>query len=336
MEDNNIIIRFAELNDFDRIMYFIKSNWNENHILAKNKQLMKYEHVFNKEFRYVLAEDSLSKNIYGICGFIKSNSSDKSDLWTVVWKTIKSPNVMLGIDILKFIKEKTNCRIIASCGINPNTVSIYEFLNYTTGRLNHYYRLADKNKYNVAIINEKKILPVLESKLKLKTINSFHELSSIFYLNKYEERKPYKDFEYIKHRYFEHLKYKYKIYGIDNGKDVIDSILIGREIVQNEVKVFRIVDFIGLDEDLVHVSNSMQELIEDNCYEYIDFYCHGIDHNIMTKAGFTLKDGSDNNVIPNYFEPFEQKNVDINYFTNDNEEFYMFKADGDQDRPNIL
>ena len=41
-------------------------------------------------------------------------------------------------------------------------------------------------------------------------------------------------------------------------------------------------------------------------------------------------------IIPNYYEPFEQKNIDINFSTNIHEGFRMFKGDGDQDRPNSI
>ena len=42
---------------------------------------------------------------------------------------------------------------------------------------------------------------------------------------------------------------------------------------------------------------------------------------------------NDENVIPNYFAPFVQENVEI-FFHAPNEEIVFCKADGDQDRPN--
>ena len=77
----------------------------------------------------------------------------------------------------------------------------------------------------------------------------------------------------------------------------------------------------------------MQNLLNQNNYEYIDFYCEGIEKGILENAGLKLKDATDLNVIPNYFEPFVQENIDIHYFTNYDSSFPIFKADGDQDRP---
>ena len=55
----------------------------------------------------------------------------------------------------------------------------------------------------------------------------------------------------------------------------------------------------------------------------------------MEKAGFTLKSSQTKTVIPEYFSPFERKNITTYIFTNTLDNFRMFKADGDQDRPNI-
>ena len=61
-------------------------------------------------------------------------------------------------------------------------------------------------------------------------------------------------------------------------------------------------------------------------------YEKGVDSNILQKAGWIKLDETDN-IIPNYFSPYEQINVDINYCTSD-ENIVLFRGDGDQDRPN--
>ena len=335
-KNQNLTIRFAQPNDINRISTFIHDNWNKNHIMAKSQEILKYYHFINKDFRFVLAEDTITQKIYGICGYIQSNENNKSDLWTVIWKTIKSPNIMLGLDIFNFIKNETGCRIISSCGINPATIPIYEFMNFYTGKLDHYYRLNDKINYNIAVVNNKILKKVENTNYKIITFDCFDELTKKFDFSKYKNRKPYKDKFYLKYRYFNHTIYKYKILGIKNTDDVINSILVGREICIHSTKILRLVDFIGIDSDLGQISYELDRLIQNNDYEYIDFYCHGIDKEIMKNSGMNLRTETDVNIIQNYYEPFEQKNVDIYYFTSDDDRFYMFKADGDQDRPSIL
>ena len=51
-----------------------------------------------------------------------------------------------------------------------------------------------------------------------------------------------------------------------------------REIDYKGTKICKIVDFIGMDEDISEISTAIEELIHRNNYEFIDFYCIGIDH----------------------------------------------------------
>lgn len=331
-------IREANMNDFYKILEFIKNYWDGNHIFVKHPELMKYQHIINNQLTYIIAEDIYTKNICAICGWISSNLTATPDINLVMWRALKTTHPMIGLESVMYMKSNLNPRLFCSCGINKDTTqNIFSFLGYFTSKLNHYYRLADINKYTIAIVNKKNIIPIKEiPKYKLIKIDSFKNLKKIFSFKKYKNSKPYKDEWYINHRYFNHPVYNYKIYGIEktNNSCTLDSILVAREVTYNNSKVLRIVDFIGLDKDLEGISYELQNLIDCCNYEYIDFYCYGIKHEIMTKAGFILRDDSDKNIIPNYFEPFVQNNIDINFFSNDKENFHMYKADGDQDRPN--
>ena len=70
-------------------------------------------------------------------------------------------------------------------------------------------------------------------------------------------------------------------------------------------------------------------------YEFIDFYCYGIAHQYLKKAGFSLLSQEDGNIIPNYFEPFERENVKIRIVVAHWPSFHLYRGDGDQDRPSI-
>ena len=51
-------------------------------------------------------------------------------------------------------------------------------------------------------------------------------------------------------------------------------------------------------------------LEETNC-EYIDFYNYGFKEQSLLSAGFIERTEGDANIIPNYFHPFVQENIDI-------------------------
>ena len=75
-------------------------------------------------------------------------------------------------------------------------------------------------------------------------------------------------------------------------------------------------------------------MLKKNKYEYLDFYNLGIEKKLLQKAGFQKNKFSNKIVIPNYFEPFEKRNVNIQCVTWPKKtEIPVFKGDGDQDRP---
>jgi hypothetical protein len=119
-------------------------------------------------------------------------------------------------------------------------------------------------------------------------------------------------------------------------KKKVNSILISRELECNEVKVLRIIDFIGDCEQLSEIGNAIEAVMNKNDYEYVDFYLGGLKLDAIEKAGFKLKTDDDLNCIPNYFEPFIQENISLHYFTTSEKDFLIFKGDGDQDRPNFI
>ena len=56
---------------------------------------------------------------------------------------------------------------------------------------------------------------------------------------------------------------------------------------------------------------------------------------VWLAAGFTERVEGDGCIIPNYLTPPVHENTEYYYFTNKPESFVLFKADGDQDRPNL-
>ena len=80
------------------------------------------------------------------------------------------------------------------------------------------------------------------------------------------------------------------------------------------------------------ISGLLDNLLEKYEAEYVDCYEVGINEEDMKRAGWK-KTADSGNVIPNYFEPFIQKNIDIYYFSSE-PDIVLFKGDGDQDRPN--
>ncbi len=328
-------IRLAKLNDIKEIMEFIDDNWKENHILAKNKDFFMYEHKDKNIINYVI---SLENNkINGLLGFIKY-SDNNSDIATVIWKALKSnTNPMLGIELLEFLRSHEEYNIVFSPGINQKTIGIYNYLDIYTDHLDQYIIINN----NIQIFNILKVEDIKEINqinfvenaqyglIKLKEAELDFNFDS-------QEHIPHKDKNYFIKRYFRHPIYNYIVYGIYKNERPT-SLIVTREVVVNNSRILRIMDYLGDEKDIVYISKYVYRLVVDNGYEYVDFMCYGFDHKNLEKAGFTKINLESTEIIaPNYFSPFIQKNIKINFMadTKKIDKLRICKADGDQDRPN--
>ena len=86
--------------------------------------------------------------------------------------------------------------------------------------------------------------------------------------------------------------------------------------------------------DLHIIYNISKSLFQKENLEYIDFYAARLPKKIQQNIKFNIIKNNDKNIIPDYFEPFENKNQKIFYETSNNK-MILFKADADQDRPRI-
>ena len=268
-------IRFATIDDINNIMKFIDDHWKKNHILARNKDFFIYEHkdIYSDVVNYVI---SLENNIInGVLGFIKYSESN-SDIATVIWKALKSnSSPMLGIELLEFLRINKRYNILFSSGINKETVGIYKYLEFYTGKLSQYIII---NNY----IKSFKILKIgrtiILNKINFIQSDAFQliELNEIpldfdFYENK---SIPQKDRDYFIKRFVNHPVYKYKIYGI-YVEEVLKSLIVTRVLTVDSSSVLRVMDYIGDESHIVFISNYLYQIVIDNNYEYIDFMCFG-------------------------------------------------------------
>jgi hypothetical protein len=337
---NNMNISLASLNDVADIMSFINSEWKEGHILARDEVFFRYEHQIKNQINFVISKDEYMK-INGVLGFISSALEDYSDICTVIWKVSKnSQNPILGIQLLQFLQKEKGVRTVLSVGINKKTIGIYKYLGMYTDSLNQFVMINKSiQEFKIAKVNELKdfdsISVSLDVNYDIKLIKQELDLSD-FNFEEYKQNIPFKNKKYFSKRYFEHPIYQYSVYGA-YFKNKLVGLIVTRVQSYNESKILRIVDFIGEEKCLLSFGNFFSELIVKKGYEYADFYCFGLHQDLLNNAGFYLIDLSKEDlIIPNYFYPYLLKNIPIYFFadTNKIESLRLFKADGDQDRPN--
>lgn len=320
------MIKYMENFEHNSFIEFLKKNWNSEHIYVKDRTYFEYE--FSDNSNFVLA--IRNNDIVAILGYLEYEQ--KGDIFNAIWKNIGK--VDDGLKCFQFLLNE-NFKSVSSCGIKKNTIPIYEFLGINTGRLKHFYILNKEiEEYKIAKISEKNI-----KKIENKDVEGFIEVENIDELLKlinYQDLKKYnfyKSPEYFNKRYFKHPYYKYHI--LVKTKNA-NSILVYRIVKANGGSCIRIMDFLGDEKEFNELTNYLIDKMVSEKHEYVDIYEVGIEDEILKNSGFIERIEEDSNIIPNYFEPFVQKNIEIYYMSNCNSKFRMFKGDGDQDRPSIV
>ena len=332
-------IRIASTQDEDHIMSFIDNYWSKDHILAVDKVLFEWQYRKGEQLNFIIAEAITDNEIVAVLGFIMYGDTFDEDIMLALWKSKEKKKPFLGMELLDYLIKLGTGKV--SCnGINLKTTKVlYEFMEFRIDYLRQYYRLVKKDQYSIANITNPIILPLItKQEFQLLKFNNDKELDKSFDWQQYygSDTTPHKSKEFIIHRYFTHPSYQYLIYGITKAgdSDNVSSFMLVRKIEVNQSSILRIVDWIGNPADIAKLSDCVDQLLSDFDVEYIDFMAGGIEDTIMEQAGFIKNEQDSGNIIPNYFEPFECSNVKVWYSTKYLDSFVIFKADGDQDRPN--
>lgn len=333
--NNAITVRRAVKSDVPAIIEFIREQWNPDHIFVKEPAFFEYMLCDGDEVNVIIAAD-LSGKIFGMEGVTFYNSSDRPDSTGMMWKCLKTENVMLGIEIDQYMASFKNQRFHFGVGSNPKTTLkiTRKFYKHVTGKLDHFYRLSRKQQFRIALIRHAEVLPQEENGVRLLEVLGADELEKILPDEYLRSMTPYKDLNYLRRRYFEHPIYRYRVYGIEHPNRPLRSVLVMRVVEAAGSRAIKIVDFIGDNSDLAGIGDAVDRQMEQFGAEYTDIYSAGLNDELMEQAGFVRLTDGDSNIIPNYFEPFEQRNVDIYYTAPYMENVRLFRGDADQDRPN--
>ncbi len=321
--------RLAKKEDRTDILSFIHRHWDAEDPYLDNPNLFAYYFEEEDRLRFVLAE--VQGEIAALAGYVKSNNEEHPDIWVSFWLADKKHRGA-GLELMAQIVPLSGARHMSCNNIRPKTRVFYEFLGFSTGRVGHFYRLAKREQYHIARVQNKEILPVAGG-LSLRLVPSSKALQESGFVM--PKANPYKDLWHMQRRYFEYPGGNYRVYAAEEKENEPPVALLVVRIIETQGSgVLRIVDYIGESEHLPRLGLAIDKLLCESMAEYADFYCVGIDENRLHKAGFSLRrEGDEQNILPNYLQPPLFKNTDYYYFTTEPSHFRLCKADGDQDRP---
>ena len=335
--------------DVEDVIPFIQSHWRENHVFTYQRELFEWQHLDERDdgLNFIIARDDVSQAILGILGYIDTALydpalADERVLWLAIWVVDPGCKVTgLGIALRQHLQMNEPHQAMGTLGFSKKTALMYRAFKYEIGLLDRFY-MVNREKEDFRLIKgfdgkfasrhvsnpARKLIPILPE--------AFEQFESELDFRTPADVLPRKSMPYFFNRYLQHPVYEYKLFGIQEAGQYLGLMAVRRAEGQGSAAL-RIVDYLGPDEGLLGLSAQFQELLEEFDCDYLDFYCLGIPEEIFSKAGLLKFDNSGSMILPNFFEPLEFQNVDINYAIKtalESPKFRFFKGDCDQDRPN--
>ena len=330
----SIKTRYLKISEKKKLQNFIQNNYNKNHVLAKDHKMLEYYFLNKQNKKLNFVGSFLNKKLIAVCGILPNKFWDKKlplDITLSLWIN-KKKNLVSGLEPMKYIINKIKPKTLYTVGINENTSAQVFNLFGKIDYFDHYY------------ISNPLIKPKVSSNLKYLKIKNLKKSSNLtLYKSKNleclpsYEYYPKKSIKYFKEKYIKNPYYNYFFLKIKvNSK--IKIFFVCREIFIKKFnrKILRIVDFYGNFSNKINISNLIINYLKDNKYEYIDLLIYGLPTKIVKNFGFQIK--NKNQIIPNYFEPFNNINAKLRLaiiIPPKKAILVSVKADSDQERPNI-
>lgn len=337
-----IEIRRCRHGEIDQVMTFIDLYWQKGHVLANSRALMDWQHgAADGSHDYLLALQG--GQLLGVLGYIASKRFDPSlaannVLWLALWKVREDSGITgLGLRMLNALSSTDAHLAIAVNGINLTHPPLYRALKYEVRALKQYFVTNPREKLQLIGAPAGQQLPVPaagDSTLVELTQERLLSLDPAAFAS---PCVPQKTPLYFLNRFLRHPFYRYRVFSIQ-GRQHSPALIATRVAEHENAHALRIVDFAGDPHALAHGGSALAALMIEERAEYADFWQTGFPEETLLAAGFAAVATDGPLIVPNYFEPFLARNGKIfcAIKTAASVPIMIFRADGDQDRPNRL
>lgn len=329
MIKNNLKIRKAIISEKNKIRKFILDYfYKKRHILALSSKLFNWQYI-NNSLSCTLAFSK--KKIIGLQLYIPISQFDlrlknNKEFFTSLWFTKKTSIISLGAKIFLYTLKNNKPKLIIGMGIPPYLINFHKKNNFVIKKMSHHFMFLTKKSVRI------------ENKSIIKRIYTFSKIKENKFKKLFNYQSPKKSIRYLENRFIKHPIYKYHIYSIKIKKQ--KCLCVFRLVRHKNKNIIRIVDYIGSNNFVKNLKEFYIFILKKYKAQYLDFYSYGLSDVLLKKSGLNNKEDFKNLIIPNHFEPFENKNIDIfiAYLSlyKKNANIRLFKADSDMDRPHYI
>ena len=336
-----ITVRRAEIKDIPLIMQFLDDNWLKGYALAHNRELFEWQFINSGKINVWIGIDDTEGKVYAMEGKIKYSSGSKADYSGILWITKKTDNPVLAFEVQdamcygEIAGAESETGKGYTLGLTSDALKVLRRLKQNVGTFDHYYRLADKKMYGIAVVKNKVIRKVEDRGCSVTEFSDFEIFKSCVTEDELLRNAPAKDYQYIHWRYWEHPVFKYNKWLVKDSNDIEVGVMITREEYYGELKACKIVDYYGDITYIGKITNQLDIIMQNKQYEFIDVYSYGVNTDIYNGAGFEHCDLNSENIIPNFFQPYSPQNSDIYCIIPEAKNARLFRGDSDQDKPRL-
>lgn len=325
------------MNDIPLVMSFIDEHWRKNDVLAVSRQFFEWNFVWNGVVTIIIGIDDDEKKVYGIMGYLPYTVDDEyPDCAGTIWKAIRCEDPLLGIHLADYMYENVQLHYYAGAGMRKRSRRVAELNGGTVVSMDHYYRLNRnylKEDFRIALIDEVSVPKAQDSKAELIKIQDIDDFRTVIDESILLNSVFRKDYKYINKRYFGHPIYEYDLWRIQGADCTNAAVMVTRTEHYMQSSICKIIDFFGDFSIFAIIGSALDKLMDEKGYEFVDVYSYGVNTDYYVAGGMIRCDSTSRNIIPNYFQPFEQKNIELYLEKPYFDGLVLFRGDGDQDRP---
>lgn len=338
-----ISIRRCAEADVDALTRFIDEHWRKDHVLAQHRTLLDWQHACEDgTYNFLLAWDETGR-LLAVLGYIPisrydpNNAATDDVVWLALWKTrADAGRAGLGLALLKELGRMYPTAQLGVNGINVTHPPMYRSLGFQSDELRQYFLANPDGRGDLIAVADGEVLPS-----PIPGAATFREmdaatLTTLILPSCSEAVAPLKSPAYFISRFLEHPYYDYRVLLVELD-GLARAILAIRLDQHGRSRALRIVDFLGDERVLAECGTAIHEAMIAAHAEYADFWQFGLPERYLLAAGFAATTAA-GPVVPTYFEPFVPKHTRIFFAvkTGAGRKLRVFKADGDQDRPNRI
>ncbi|WP_432514947.1 hypothetical protein [Kineococcus sp. SYSU DK001] len=344
------VIRRAERSDTEQVLTFLDRHWRRDHVFARRPALFAWQHLEGEHLNVVLAQDG--EEVVGLLGYLPVDHFDPAlagsgpAVALAVWKVVEERGGPgLGLQLLNHLRRVLRPRLVFAVGLSETVIPLYRALRWTVGVMDHHVLPNPAARDRVIAPGLAGLRPARATDDGGRLLGRWGRADALPAGLEAVTRctEPVKSVRYLTERYLRHPEYDYEVVAVGTPGRT-PTLLVLRRVSVGTAAALRVVDVVGPTDGLSVSGRALLDLLEDSGAEYLDVQHHGLAHDHLAAAGFTDRRAVPGLVVPGYFEPFEARNVDLDfahrrYAAPDGADhsipLRLLRGDTDQDRPNL-